>query len=504
MKTNFNFRLIALALVATSFISLQAATNYILNPGFELDGAATANPVSWTKWSGNNTGASAAAVAGDAHSGSYYGKMASTAAYSVFHMQTITGLPSGIYSLKGWFRSSGGQGWGNFSIKNYGGAEIYRSLITPMSTWTQLTIDNLVISTGTCEIDIYNPGSATQWTDYDDLELTMTSSSVVAVTGVSLNASTLSLAKGESSKLTETVLPVDATTKSVNWTTSNSAVATVTSTGIVKGLTAGTATITATSQVGGVVANCAVTVSNTTYNNLVLNPGFEFDGAAVSGSNPLNWNRWSPNATTASASVVSGDAHTGSFYGKLSGAAAYNVMMMQTISGIPAGTYNLKGWFRSSGGQGWGNMSIKNHGSAEQYAAISTPISVWTEKSIMNVTISTGTCEIDLYNPGSATQWTDFDDIELSLVSLTTDNADVLKNKISVYPNVIKNNVLSVLNSGNETCSVSILNLNGQALYTGAEVAGNTSINTSFLAKGMYIVKVSTVSGSVVQKIIIQ
>jgi uncharacterized protein YjdB len=53
------------------------------------------------------------------------------------------------------------------------------------------------------------------------------------VTGVRLNKSGLSLAVGKTFQLTPTVSPTNATNKSVIWTTSNSGVATVSTTGAV-------------------------------------------------------------------------------------------------------------------------------------------------------------------------------------------------------------------------------------------------------------------------------
>ena len=83
----------------------------------------------------------------------------------------------------------------------------------------------------------------------------------VPVTGVTLNesASTLTGA-GETLQLTATVSPSDATDKSVNWSSSNEAVATVNSSGLVTAGAEGTALITVTTVSGGHNASCAVTV----------------------------------------------------------------------------------------------------------------------------------------------------------------------------------------------------------------------------------------------------
>ena len=86
--------------------------------------------------------------------------------------------------------------------------------------------------------------------------------STVAVTGVTLapTEATLTLGETETLTLTPTVLPAEATDKSVTWSSSNEAVATVTD-GVVTAVAAGTATITVTTTDGAKTATCAVTVA---------------------------------------------------------------------------------------------------------------------------------------------------------------------------------------------------------------------------------------------------
>ena len=83
---------------------------------------------------------------------------------------------------------------------------------------------------------------------------------VVAVTGVALNKSAVSLEEGKTETLTATVMPDNATDKAVTWTSSNTAVATV-SNGTVTAKKAGTAIITVTTSDGGYTAKCSVTVT---------------------------------------------------------------------------------------------------------------------------------------------------------------------------------------------------------------------------------------------------
>lgn len=80
----------------------------------------------------------------------------------------------------------------------------------------------------------------------------------VAVTGVMLNKSSLSLLLGETATLKATVKPDNATDKSVTWSSSNTKVATVDKSGKVTAVAVGTAKITA--KAGDKSATCTVTV----------------------------------------------------------------------------------------------------------------------------------------------------------------------------------------------------------------------------------------------------
>lgn len=57
-------------------------------------------------------------------------------------------------------------------------------------------------------------------------------------------------------------MPEDATTKGVEWTTSDEKVAAVDNNGLVKGIKPGTATITVTTKDGRKTATCEVEVTN--------------------------------------------------------------------------------------------------------------------------------------------------------------------------------------------------------------------------------------------------
>ena len=82
----------------------------------------------------------------------------------------------------------------------------------------------------------------------------------IAVSGIKLEKTELSIAEGATTRLNATVLPENATDKSVLWSSSNEKVATVEN-GTITALSQGTAVIIATTKDGNYTAYCAVTVT---------------------------------------------------------------------------------------------------------------------------------------------------------------------------------------------------------------------------------------------------
>ncbi|OHX64655.1 Ig-like domain-containing protein [Flammeovirga pacifica] len=114
----------------------------------------------------------------------------------------------------------------------------------------------------------------------------------IRTTGVSVTAAGGAIEVGETVQLTANILPSNATYKTVTWSSSNTAVATVnSSTGLVTAVSNGNASITATTEDGGFTSSANVTVGADVEVDLVINGGFE-NGLS-------DWNTWnSPQETT--------------------------------------------------------------------------------------------------------------------------------------------------------------------------------------------------------------
>ena len=111
---------------------------------------------------------------------------------------------------------------------------------------------------GTSDISTFSG----EWKVYDADTVVFEVADSISATGVEVTSATASLAVGATQQLSGTVEPVDATNKAITWTTSAPSIATVSSTGLVTAVSAGTATITATTADGDFTDTCAVTVTS--------------------------------------------------------------------------------------------------------------------------------------------------------------------------------------------------------------------------------------------------
>ena len=121
-------------------------------------------------------------------------------------------------------------------------ATVSNWIITPVDLWT-------VTITGVTDY----------WSYTDTISITV---SVIHTTWVSLNESSIEVMPEETFQLEATVTPEDATDKSVTWSSSNTSVATVSSTGLVTYVWDGDCTITVTTTDWWYTATCSCTASS--------------------------------------------------------------------------------------------------------------------------------------------------------------------------------------------------------------------------------------------------
>ena len=131
-------------------------------------------------------------------------------------------------------------------------------------TWSS-TDDTVATVDGTGTVEAKKAGEATIKVTTADgnhvAECTVTvEAATVEVESISLNKNTLSLKEDETETLTATVLPEDATDKTVTWTSSDSTVAKVEN-GVVTAIKASETPVTITATAGEQTATCEVTVT---------------------------------------------------------------------------------------------------------------------------------------------------------------------------------------------------------------------------------------------------
>ena len=167
---------------------------------------------------------------------------------------------------------------------------------------------------------------------------------IVGVSGITLNKTALNLTIGASESLVATISPSNATNKDVEWTSSNTNVATVDTTGKVTGVSAGSATITVKTKDGAKIATCNVTVKNSvipvtgvTLNKTALNlvtGASESLVATISPSNATNKNvEW----TSSNTNVATVDT-TGKVKAISTGSA---IITVKTKDGAKVATCNV-------------------------------------------------------------------------------------------------------------------------------------------------------------------
>jgi len=110
---------------------------------------------------------------------------------------------------------------------------------------------------GTSDISTFSG----EWKVYDADTVVFEVGDTIAATGITLSPVTASVVVGAETQLTASVQPLDATERDVTWTSSDAAIAEVTTAGLVVGRSAGSATITATSVDGGFTATSTITVT---------------------------------------------------------------------------------------------------------------------------------------------------------------------------------------------------------------------------------------------------
>jgi uncharacterized protein YjdB len=148
------------------------------------------------------------------------------------------------------------------------------------------------------------------------------SGTTAPVTGVCISPTSETVYINVNKQLTAIVSPSNAANKTVSWSSGNTSVATVNSTGLVTGIAAGNANITATTQDGSKTATCVITVRSVAVTGVSVSP--KSASIAVNTTQQLTAKISPSNATNKTVSWSSGNTSvaTISSIGLVTGIAA--------------------------------------------------------------------------------------------------------------------------------------------------------------------------------------
>lgn len=152
------------------YTSNLVGVNRITNGGFEYNNSAMNlnYPMGWLEFSAVDS----SLVFKDAtyaHSGEGVLWHRNTASdYTVTTKQNLEHIPNGLYKLTAWIKSSGGQTSAQMRVLNHGGTELATN-IPASAGWTQITIDNINVTSNKALVAFSSVALAGQWIKVDDV-----------------------------------------------------------------------------------------------------------------------------------------------------------------------------------------------------------------------------------------------------------------------------------------------------------------------------------------------
>jgi hypothetical protein len=142
--------------------------NYALNPSFEADRVAVTQPAGWVT-STTTSGTTPYTNVKDARTGNWAWQLTSSSDYDATISQSLSSLPNGTYTLSVWVKSTGGQATAELYAKGFGGSDVTAPLTKALSSFTQVTIPGISVTSGKAELGVTTSASAKQSLTFDDV-----------------------------------------------------------------------------------------------------------------------------------------------------------------------------------------------------------------------------------------------------------------------------------------------------------------------------------------------
>lgn len=346
---------------------------------------------------------------------------------------------------------------------------------TGWQSWQSVLLSNVSISAGTHILQVYSNSG------FNLNKITVSSTSNVPVTGVSVSPTSVSITAGGTSQLTMTIAPSNAINQNVTWSSSNTAVATVSTSGLVTAVSSGTATITVTTQDGNKTATCAVTVtsSGVTYykiknhwqNTYLYDAGDRVRYNTTASDNSYQW--------------TFEDVGSGQKEIKNRGTGEY--MHIENLLGYVQATARTSGWMSSRWTQedaGNGYIRLKN---------------VWQPSYYIHVENLQNQAQ---YGTIDASWWSAQWMLEVVSASKATE-IGVTKGEVKIMPNPVSNYLKIELN-GNSFKDIMVYDITGRLQYRSNISSGQSMLEIDFgnFKQGIYIIRLNNDAISKVLKVV--
>jgi uncharacterized protein YjdB len=373
--------------------------------------------------------------------------------------------------------------WPGVAMTDEGSATWYKY------TFTNVSSTNIIFNDGTNQTPDLNRAGTNGW--YYNGAWYNSQPATVAVTGVTVNPTSATVAVGATAQLTATVNPSNATNKNVTWTSSNTNVASVSATGLVTGVGAGTATITVTTQDGGKTATSAITVptppatyyyiQNRWQNTYLYDAGANVGYSTTTSGNNYKWSK-----------VLNSDG-SGYFYLKNLGTGQY--MNIEPNDGTVRCDAGNTAWYS----QQWAQEDVD--ATWKRFRSRWNPSGVTLKINVENLT---GFAQDGIVQDGwFSAQW------QLIATSGRLAEEEVVEESktlsLDVFPNPSKTKQFNIVVDGltrNTTAVVTIHDSNGSvAMQT--NIKESTKIDHN-LPAGLYLVRVQANGKSAVKKVIVE
>ncbi len=414
-----------------------------------------------------------------------------------------------------------------------GGQGVYSTIeVNNNGSQTSLKVNGANVFTNVSTANWAN-GKIGFWTDwnpvyFDDVSVV---ANVIAVTGVSVSPTSATIVIGGSQQLTAMVAPSNATNKAVNWSSSNTSIATVNSNGVVTVVAPGSATITVTTQNGNYTATSAITVPSTSYSEnfndntaqgwVVLNGTWNATSNQYYNSSTSANERSYYNSETFSNYVYTAKARPtwNNWYGMIFNfqdasnyyyvflKASVNIELRRVQNGVT--TTLFTGTYSGGGQNQWSTVDITNNG---------TTTSVKVNGGVVFNNVST-----PAWTSGKIGLWTDFcpvyfDDMEVSASAggsgrvsfesaLPFSEQEVIN--ITLSPNPVRaSESLTLYTPGSgEKVYITISDSHGRLVYertTVEEKEIHIRPDLSSRAKGIYYLKMISKDRVIHRKVVVQ